>query len=368
MSSTVDLFAPYDYLAARPGKDVRRRLMMALDHWIGLRDCSPVAFDGICNVIARLHNASLMLDDIEDNSELRRGAPAAHMQFGTPRTINTANHVMLLALTEILQLPAKCATESNLGQLDSLQGRLASVYAEELDNLHRGQGLDIAWRETSVCPTLAEYEMMVIGKTGGLFRLTVRLMMEMKRFFQPPSTIAGDAEQYLPTSEACSPLSSSLEASSDDSELTPKVEDLQQSLLSLVEGFGVLFQILDDYKNLRCASYHEQKSFCEDLSEGKFSYLTSHAVIAQRAAGVTDWDEHSLVQKLGRRPKTVEEKRVCLSILDECHSFEAAADRANDLFAIAQRQCRALGGNKDLESIIGQWMLAAGMADPSTHD
>jgi hypothetical protein len=34
---------------------------------------------------------------------------------------------------------------------------------EEMMNLHRGQGLDLYWRETYTCPTEAEYTEMVMN-------------------------------------------------------------------------------------------------------------------------------------------------------------------------------------------------------------
>lgn len=44
------------------------------------------------------------MDDVEDNSELRRGIPVAHQVYGTPQTINTANYVYFLAIQELLEL------------------------------------------------------------------------------------------------------------------------------------------------------------------------------------------------------------------------------------------------------------------------
>jgi len=112
-----------------------------------------------CGTVARitqgLHNASLLIDDIEDNSTLRRGQPAAHIIYGMPITINCANHVYFLVLQELLSLNNPEAT---------------SVYVSEMVNLHQGQGMDIHWRDTCQCPTLEQYEEMVMKKTGGLFR------------------------------------------------------------------------------------------------------------------------------------------------------------------------------------------------------
>lgn len=69
--------------------------------------------------------------------------------------------------------------------------------ADELLNLHRGQGMDLFWRENLICPTEAEYIDMVnnsafclihfvrdlvgsrsiLAETGGLFRIAIKLMM-----------------------------------------------------------------------------------------------------------------------------------------------------------------------------------------------
>ena len=66
---------------------------------------------------------------------------------------------------------------------------------EELLNLHRGQGLELLWRDSLQCPTEEEYIGMVnnsmcmfdwiihtvrltlYSETGGLFRLAIKLMM-----------------------------------------------------------------------------------------------------------------------------------------------------------------------------------------------
>ena len=44
------------------------------------------------------------MDDVEDNSELRRGLPVAHTIYGVPQTINSANYVYFLAMQEMLKL------------------------------------------------------------------------------------------------------------------------------------------------------------------------------------------------------------------------------------------------------------------------
>ncbi len=101
------------------------------------------------------------MDDVEDSSLLRRGIPVAHSIFGTAQTINSANYAYFGALQELLRLQSPTAIR---------------IYTDELCNLHRGQGMELFWRDTLTCPAEVDYLEMVGNKTGGLFRLAVKLM------------------------------------------------------------------------------------------------------------------------------------------------------------------------------------------------
>ena len=101
------------------------------------------------------------VDDVEDSSLLRRGIPVAHSIFGTAQTINSANYIYFQALQELVKLN---------------NPKVVEIYTEELINLHRGQGMALFWRDTLTCPNEADYLEMVGNKTGGLFRLAVKLM------------------------------------------------------------------------------------------------------------------------------------------------------------------------------------------------
>jgi geranylgeranyl diphosphate synthase type 3 len=153
------VMGPYDYLFAHPGKDVRSQLIHAFDAWLQV---PPKSLAIITSVVGQLHTASLLIDDVEDSSLLRRGLPVAHSLFGTAQTINTANYVYFRALAELCDLKNR--------------DEAVRIYSEELVNLHRGQGMDLYWRDTLTVPTEEDYLEMVGNKTGGLFRLAVRLM------------------------------------------------------------------------------------------------------------------------------------------------------------------------------------------------
>ena len=88
----------YFYILNNPGKNVRGLLIDAFQKWLKISDSQVAA---IKEVVQKLHTASLLIDDIEDNSKMRRGEPAAHTIFGTPSVINGANYVYFLAMKEV---------------------------------------------------------------------------------------------------------------------------------------------------------------------------------------------------------------------------------------------------------------------------
>ncbi|XP_059982498.1 geranylgeranyl pyrophosphate synthase isoform X6 [Lagenorhynchus albirostris] len=81
------LLEPYKYLLQLPGKQVRTKLSQAFNHWLKVPEDK---LQIIIEVTEMLHNASLLIDDIEDNSKLRRGFPVAHSIYGIPSVINSA--------------------------------------------------------------------------------------------------------------------------------------------------------------------------------------------------------------------------------------------------------------------------------------
>lgn len=54
-----------------------------------------------------MHGSSLLLDDIQDSSILRRGQPATHTVFGTMLAINSAGYRYLDALVEVRKLESE---------------------------------------------------------------------------------------------------------------------------------------------------------------------------------------------------------------------------------------------------------------------
>lgn len=55
-------------------------------------------------ILTHFTNDFRRIDDIEDNSILRRGVPVAHSIYGIASTINAANYVLFLGLEKVQQL------------------------------------------------------------------------------------------------------------------------------------------------------------------------------------------------------------------------------------------------------------------------
>lgn len=245
---------PYDYVSSAPGKEFRTQLIAGLNLW---HRVPTESLDTIANVVRMLHNASLLIDDIQDNSVLRRGRPVAHSVYGVAQTINSANFVYFLALAELQKL--RNAKEA------------VDVFTQEMLALHRGQGMDLFWRDTLSCPTESDYLEMVSNKTGGLFRLAVRLMQ----------------------SES----------------------DMGIDCLPLINVMGLIFQIADDYKNLADLNYTQSKGYCEDLTEGKFSFPVIHSIHASSGDQV-------LLNILSQKPTAFEIKRHAVEHMESTGSLE----------------------------------------------
>ena len=73
------LLEPMLYLLEAPGKNVRKKMLQAFNFWTKI---PPEKVQAIGELVQMLHNASLLLDDIQDNSILRRGKPVAHKIYG----------------------------------------------------------------------------------------------------------------------------------------------------------------------------------------------------------------------------------------------------------------------------------------------
>jgi geranylgeranyl pyrophosphate synthase len=177
------LLKPVGSLIFNQGKRVRAQLVSltyrlvngdTTPSLLGARQCRACA-----DVIELIHAGSLIVDDIEDGSQLRRGRPAMHVQYGLPLALNAGNWLYFW--------PYELLKKSGLGR-----DRLLSLYEHCHRTLllaHFGQAIDLG-AKIHYLPQKAVAQVCLASiklKTGALTGLAARL----------GAAVAGAAESVL---------------------------------------------------------------------------------------------------------------------------------------------------------------------------
>jgi len=148
----------YDLLAEyprRPGKMMRSSLCIATARAFGARLDEAL---GTAVAIELLHNALLIHDDIEDDSEQRRGRPTLHVLHGIPLALNAGDTLTLMSLRPLIDNASTFGPRLSLRILEETE-RMARESAE-------GQAMELGWRrDNSVDVDEAAYLEMVLKKT-----------------------------------------------------------------------------------------------------------------------------------------------------------------------------------------------------------
>ncbi|WNG62661.1 polyprenyl synthetase family protein [Archangium gephyra] len=139
----------------RGGRSLRASLCLATARAFG---APPTDALNSAVALELLHNAFLVHDDLEDESEERRGRPTLHLRHGAPLAINAGDALAVLSLRPLID---------NVGALGS---RLALRILEEAERMAResveGQALELWWRQHHVIDLgEADYLRMVLKKT-----------------------------------------------------------------------------------------------------------------------------------------------------------------------------------------------------------
>ncbi|MCL2243523.1 MAG: polyprenyl synthetase family protein [Treponema sp.] len=208
------LLTPVKDILSRGGKRWRPLLMTLICETLGGGDAAlPLA-----PLIEFSHNATLIHDDIEDDSDERRGKPAIHKIYGIDTAINSGSFLYFISLA--------CIDAYNGNNKE----RVYSLWGEYMRGLHLGQAIDISWhRKISYIPTIEEYFIMCGLKTGSLARLSAEL----------GAYAAGASAETA------------------------------RKLGNAAENMGIGFQILDDVKDLTIGIPGKKRG--DDIVEGKKS-------------------------------------------------------------------------------------------------
>lgn len=250
--------------------DYGRATRTRLDHWLSVRPPAPYldglladypsrggkgmrpaiaiatarAFDATIDevvdaavAVELFHNAQLIHDDIEDDSDLRRGRPTLHRLHGVALALNAGSAAMLLALDPLVAALGR-RSGARLEKGLALT-RLAAHHAAD------GQALELGWRESGRLDLGdADYLRMALRKTA---MTSVVWPMQLGLLLGRRASVAPD------------------------------------SVTAFAGFLGLAFQIQDDLLNL-VADRAYGKEALGDLREGKRTLMLLHAARTARGA------------------------------------------------------------------------------------
>jgi geranylgeranyl diphosphate synthase type I len=215
----------------RGGKRWRPVLFLLVCGALGKKADDYLDFAIIPEVV---HNGTLIIDDIEDSSDLRRGKPCTYKVYGVDIAVNAGNTMYYLPLLPLMEKRA---------QVPPWKLRdIYEVYVQEMINLSLGQAMDIAWHRGIANADgvgEADYLQMCTYKTGTLARMAARLA----------AVLAGARK------------------------------DLVEKLGRFAESIGVAFQMQDDVLDLTGKEFAEKKGGRgQDITEGKRTLMVIYTL------------------------------------------------------------------------------------------
>ena len=220
----VTLHQPMWELLDRGGKRFRPALTLLFCK--AVRGQERKALPAAC-AVEILHNMTLIHDDIEDKSELRRGKPCIHIMFGQSAAINAGDAMLIKVFEAVADGPLDASTKNKLIQR----------FAERAFQITRGQALEF---ELNGRQSFAEEDVIEVlrNKTSALIALSCEAGV---------MAAAGGKSQL-------------------------------SAATKFGEATGVGFQIVDDLLNVTGDVRKYGKEIGGDIREGKRTIMAAHLV------------------------------------------------------------------------------------------
>jgi geranylgeranyl diphosphate synthase, type I len=169
-----------------------------------------------------VHNFSLVHDDVQDNSDKRRGRPTVWAKWGVPMAINTGDALFVISNQAIMDLSKSYPSSTVV--------RAAVILHDTCLDLTRGQFMDMSYEERTDL-TIEDYWPMISGKTSALLSACTQI-----------GALLGDA-----------------------------TDEAQENYRQFGVHLGLAFQVQDDILGIWGDEAVTGKSAASDLVEGKNS-------------------------------------------------------------------------------------------------
>jgi geranylgeranyl diphosphate synthase type I len=281
------------------GKRVRPVLLLLTVHASGGRweNALPAAA-----AVELLHNFSLVHDDIQDDSDTRRGRATVWRRWGVPQAINAGDGLFVLSNLALADLSAAYPAETVV--------RVGRLLNETCLNLTRGQFLDMSYEKENTLP-LEAYWQMIEGKTAALL-------------------------------SACTEIGAILGGAS---------EEKISAYAEFGRYLGLAFQVQDDYLGIWGDSARTGKSTASDLVAGKKSFPILYA-LQREGAFSRRWRKGKISpEEVAELAKILEEEgarritretadSLTQKALDSLSKANPQGEPGKSLFALAKRLLR----------------------------
>jgi geranylgeranyl pyrophosphate synthase len=285
------LFAPIREIADRGGKSWRSYAALAC--------CDAVEGDSrkFIQWLAMpelMHVGSLIVDDVQDRSTVRRGGPACHLVHGEPIAINagTAAYFITQRLLETDQVSA------------ARRLKLYDLYFEAMRAGHAGQALDLAGLRAEMPPLVES------GDRTALERLEKRVLAVYRLKAGAPA--------------GCLARMGAVAGGGTEAQI--------EAVGGFFDSLGLAFQIIDDVLNLR-GFKGDLKSRGEDVVNGVITLPVLRAM-GRLEAPERRW----LWETLESKPTDPRIVSAVVERLETSGAVQSCADQARDLVEEAWRR------------------------------
>jgi geranylgeranyl pyrophosphate synthase len=229
-----------------------------------------------------IHNGTLIADDVEDSSELRRGKFCTYKLYGLDIAVNLSQFMYFLPLM-ILKKDRPNVSSENVKKIYEL-------YIKTMINLSLGQAMDIAWHKSSTSPykiSEKEYLQMSAFKTGTLARLSAEM-----------AAILNNSDEYV-----------------------------KEIVGECAENIGIAFQIQDDILDLIGKKFAQKKGgLGMDITEGKLTLMIIYALNKAEAS-----DREKIIQILKMHTKEDSLKKKVVKIIKKYGAIKYAKNFASKI-------------------------------------
>jgi geranylgeranyl pyrophosphate synthase/predicted secreted hydrolase len=254
-----------------------------------------------------LHVGSLIVDDVQDKSTVRRGGPTCHVVHGEPIAINAGTAAYFLTQHQLHS--DEMTADQKL--------RIYDLYFAAMRAGHAGQAIDLGGM-ASLMPHVVE--------TGDASALEARIL----------------ACHRLKTAAPAGCLARMGAVVGDGT------DDQVAAVGEFFEAVGLAFQIMDDVLNLR-GFKGNLKQRGEDIANG---VVTLPVAIAM--SRVPPDQRAWLWQTLQDKPQDPETIAAAVELIQSCGAIDACTDQAHELVEAGWRKAEAL-----LEPSLTRLMLRA---------